>query len=714
MTVPDPNYPAGVLYGLQGGFLQQNNGNVSGQVFYYIALDQLQNGAPVACDSGSAIVTGTISGQTVTLTAAAETQAFLLTGTIQTNGSISGTFTTGGGQITSGGQTQVCGAATAQGGNQAWTAISVPSITGAISGTFHSTGIGLNNQDFQVTGSLSQGQNMGASSATVTGQLSFANPTTLVSMYPCFPSGYVNVNGQISGNTVILQLIGTDGSNDGQVGIAASSVPNSQGLTQVTFDPAMPSGYFLHSTNNAYQVTTKSCGSSVAEIGAICLGVNNTTVCQQPITFSPPTLTFAPQLLMCTSQNCPPNGEGTATTQTITLTNNQSPGGAPLTGLTLSFNPEANQSDFTELPDFSESDNCSSFLSSSTPGQSCTITITFTPQESCTWQPDQPGLPTVAGCPVSLTASLTVSSPVTNDNDSTFAVPITGSGLSFVQPSVKELDFGAEAVGEASEPQLLSFTNQSAYPVQILGSRSSPCVFSAKPTALPSPLVNDGAVGGLQVIITNNQSYVAGPPPTFFYNCDVDQKSELPNFQISSDSCTGMNLQPQASCSIELSFIPQPTYTQFATGLDYFLQMNSLQCGPLGASSDCEIDSGRVVAEIKANGFSPLRMTPAAGLDFGVSSAGKTTAAQTVTLFNDPSDPNTATVNFSGKFIVTGNFTETDDCPISFAPGSTCTLTVTGKPSVGFNQGAIEIFYTLGSSTTTPSPQFVYLRGTGQ
>jgi len=38
-------------------------------------------------------------------------------------------------------------------------------------------------------------------------------------------------------------------------------------------------------------------------------------------------------------------------------------------------------------------------------------------------------------------------------------VRITGTGLSFIQPSTAELDFGAEAFGEASLPQLLYFTN---------------------------------------------------------------------------------------------------------------------------------------------------------------------------------------------------------------------------------------------------------------
>jgi hypothetical protein len=716
MTPADPNYPASAQYGLQGGFLLQTNGKISGQVVYTIASDQLQNGLPVICDSGSAFVTGTVSGQNVTLSAVAGSQTFSLTGTLGSNGSITnGQFTTPGGMVAG----AVCGAPAPQGGSQVWSAVPVPVLSGSVTGSFHSTGLNLNNQEFQVTGTLNQGQNIGASRATVTGSLNFVDPTTLLSTYPCFPAGYVNVNGQISGNTVILQLIGSDGSSDGQIGIAASLVPNSTGLAQVTFDPTQNGAYLLHSTGQGYQVDTKSCrpaaGGSIGEFGFLCLGLNSTTACQQPITLSPAALVFSPQSLMCTAQNCPPNGLGAPTTQTIVLSNNRPPGAAPLTNLSLNFLPSSNQSDFTTVPNFTESDNCAAFLSSSTAGQSCNIIITFAPQEGCSWAPNTAGV-SVAGCPLPLTATLTVTSPVSADNNTSFAVPITGTGISFIQPSVKEIDFGAEALGEAGLPQLLSFTNQSAFPVQILGPRTVPCQYSAAPIPLPVPLINDSQVSGIQV--ATSVGYFPGPPPTVRYTCDADKTTQLPNFQIhtASDTCTGANLPPQGTCSLEIAFVPQPSYLQSGNGLDYFLELNTLQCNAQsgGASSDCEIDGGRFPVELKASGFSPLRMSPGAGLDFGTVPVGKTSAALSVTLFNDPADPNSATVNFAGKASVSGNYIETDDCPFTLAPGGTCTITVTFKPSgVGFNQGAVSLIYTLGSNMTG-NPQLVYLRGTGQ
>src|SRR5882762_1995617 len=63
--------------GLQGGFLLEKNGSVTGTVQYSVTLA----GQTVPCSSGTAPVTGTIKGQTETLTAVAGTQTFTFTGT---------------------------------------------------------------------------------------------------------------------------------------------------------------------------------------------------------------------------------------------------------------------------------------------------------------------------------------------------------------------------------------------------------------------------------------------------------------------------------------------------------------------------------------------------------------------------------------------------------------------------------------------------------
>jgi hypothetical protein len=677
MTAPPDNSFQG---GMQGGFLLLSKGSVTGGITYSVLLPPSQpGGVPTLCNSGSAPVTGSLNGQNVTLTAVAGTQTFTLTGTLSADGStILGTYSSTDGQ----------GCGTAQTGLP-WSATSVPPLTGSIQGNFHSSlNPVLRDQDFPVSGVLTQGENIGASNATITGTLNFQG-------YPCL--AFASVNGQISGNSVILQIIAPNGLNVGQIG----APPGFLNPSPVIYASTSGGGAVLQGTNG-YGVTTKSCpgGTLAGDIGNVCLALGNVTSCTQPILLSPASLTFPAQQV------------GSApTAQTITLTNTD-PSGTTLTGLSLMFNPQSGNtslfglSDFDGLPNFTSQDTCanppgSTFSLGSQ--QSCSITVSFSPQQSCPWLPSTAlGGEPPSACPFPLAASLTVNSPTSADSDKAFALPISGIGFSAIVPSTPELDFGAEAVGEMSASQLLTFTNQGANPVQILPALSSTCVNPPVGVlTLPRPLM-PGSIAGLQVdtgAITPNGS-------TINYNCDSDLTSKLPNFQVSADGCSGALLAPLASCSLQITFVPQPS-TPLIPALDYFLELNTLQCTS-STTSNCEIDSGRFPVELTANPPSPLRMTPGAGLDFGNQAKGHSSVPLTITLFNDPSDPNAATVNFTGN-LVRGDFAESDNCGTSLAPGSSCSMTVTFTPRiVGFDPGSITITYAVGQIQT------IHLRGTGQ
>ena len=58
------------LGGLQGGFVVQSGSSATGAAAYAVSSPQL----PIPCNTGSAAITGTISGQDVTITAVAGTQ----------------------------------------------------------------------------------------------------------------------------------------------------------------------------------------------------------------------------------------------------------------------------------------------------------------------------------------------------------------------------------------------------------------------------------------------------------------------------------------------------------------------------------------------------------------------------------------------------------------------------------------------------------------
>jgi len=689
--------------GLQGGFLLQTNNSVTGGAVYSVSLPSQTGGSPTICNSGSATITGTVNGQNVTLTAVAGSQTFTFTGSLSLDGStMVGSYTSTAG--TAGDGTTACG--TAQTGLQ-WSAVSVPPLFGAIQGSFHSTGgaAGLANQNFLVTGTLSQGQNIGASNATVTGTLNFVDPVSQLSDYPCFPGA--SVNGQISGSSVVLQIIGADGSNLGQIGGSS--------LGAVTYD-STPNGYVLHSAAGiAYAVNSPSCPgvglSNAGDSGNICLSLT-ASACQQPITLTPAFLVFPVQAL------------GSTITQTITLANND-PAGSTLNSLQLLWQTGngvfGGPSDFDGLPNFLEQDNCAS--SPGTPfnlatGQSCSIHVSFNPQESCPWIPFGTP-PSVLGaapafCPFPLTASLMVVTPFSADSDLKFAVAVSGYGASAIEPSTPELDFGAEAVSGSSLPQLLSFTNQGSTAVQILG--SAPCV-NVPPTSghntLPHPLLATSPVAGLQVVANGPGSVGGSITPvgtTIEYSCDSDPTTLHPNFQISSDTCTGTLLPAGGTCSLQVAYVPQ-LGTGLNAGLDYFLELNTVQCTST-VTSACEIDSGRFPVELRANPPSPLRMSPGAGLNFGIQAVGHAAPTQTITLFNDPTDPNSATITFVGKISAHGDYSESDDCPVTLPPGGSCTLTVGFKPKItGFDPGTLSINYT---PEPTGVPQTVYLRGTGR
>jgi hypothetical protein len=166
---------------------------------------------------------------------------------------------------------------------------------------------------------------------------------------------------------------------------------------------------------------------------------------------------------------------------------------------------------------------------------------------------------------------------------------------------------------------------------------------------------------------------------------------------------------------VQVAYVPQPN-TAINSGLDFFLELNTVQCtnAPNEPPSPlyCEIDSGRFPVELKANIPSPLRMSPGAGLEFGNQPKGTTSAPLTVTLLNDPNLANPQTVTFVGRIAAQGNYSETDDCPVMLAPGSSCTLSVTFTPSgTGFESGTLTISY---SPEPTGQPQVVYLRGVGR
>ena len=733
MSGPPDNSFTGVL---QGGFLLQDavgiNGSskVHGNINYLIT----NAGTTTPCGRGAALVNGTINSNLVTLTATAGTETFTLNGTLGTDGSsMAGTYSfEAGTDATTGGP---CG--TAQMG-LAWSAKLVPAIAGDVQGFLHSSVGTFNGQNITLTGNLNQDANIGSASAAVTGWLTFQG-------YSCLGSSHqsVTVTGSISGDSLLLYLFSDSGVNIGYIGQLPGTTDTS---TAANFASIASGGYAVQGTG-AYGVTTKSCPSgtsSAGDRGNVCLGFG-TSACTQPVSLystvepppgSIPTDYVAPTL---TSVSFPPVLLGAnPSSQTVAITNTD-PSGLSVTGLTLVWTPFVGTqlfsgfSDFNGLPNFTEQDTCAaggtwtggSWNSNSfnlAPRQSCLVTFTFSPQQSCTWIPVvagslHPGTPpsqcppflgsSVSSPPV-LQGSLRVMSPKSADSLKSFLLLVSGVGMSAIVPSTPELDFGSEAVSESSAPQSLSFTNRGLGPVQILAPTSTPCVGTH---TVPQD-AQLGLLSGLQVV-QGLASLDVNPkePHSVVVDCDSDSSTGLPNFQISSDSCSGKLLMPQEACSLKISYVPQSNaVTGF--GQDYFLGLNTQLCSGAG-QSNCEIDSGRFPVELKTVDPSPLRMTPGAGVDFGYQVRGTYSTPMTVTLTNDSNDPHAGTVQFNG-IVVSGDYQEMDDCGSSLDPGKSCTVTVVFNPSTsGFDPGSIKISISTPGYPST-SLQTITLRGFGQ
>jgi hypothetical protein len=160
-------------------------------------------GANAVC-AGVSLITGSITGQNVSLTLNVYGTDIGLTGAISTDGtSMSGDYQ---------GPTGACFDNPTTG---TWNAFLVPTLNGNFTGTITNstymtdlTGVSPP-APIQVSGTMTQSDNAGASNASLTGTISAAG-------YPCFANA--TMTGTISGQNVYLQLYGYNGTEIGTLG----------------------------------------------------------------------------------------------------------------------------------------------------------------------------------------------------------------------------------------------------------------------------------------------------------------------------------------------------------------------------------------------------------------------------------------------------------------------------------------------------------------
>lgn len=527
------------------GFAQQAGSSVNGSVSFLIPNVTNPSAPPCA---GAAPLTGSFDGQNVNLSVNQNGQMLTLTGTGSADlSSLSGTYTSAAG---------TCEPAE----NGLWTAVLIKPIVGSFQGVLHSVSsnsYSLQDKDFQVTGTLTQGANTGASSATLTGTITATN-------YQCFSTAALN--GTVSGSRVRLSIIGISGLQVGEMGAAVGSqVPGGATIS--------PDGLTLQGLNTLgtgyFMADTKACPfvNQSFDYGNFCLNFGSATSCVEPLSPTPNNLTF-PTLLV---------GDQTGPTQMITVTNQTSVASAQPISVTMTI---AGLTSLDSPKDFSiVSQNCDPTQPTPPPQgpfqvvmasqATCTLGIKFVASGSCPLDPTA-GPP--AKCPLPRTAQLLLADTLdpTTDPNNPHAVSLVGVGQSAIIPSVGELDF---LPSQANTLQTITFTNQTQaaagevvtiLPTSINPSTGQPCAYPTSP----------GTPSGLQIV-----DFIFGA-------CDgVPEGTVQQNFRIQPDNCSGKTLNPGDTCTVGITFTPQTTAL-----IDVFLQINS-----------SEPDTGRFLMELKGN-----------------------------------------------------------------------------------------------------------------
>lgn len=378
----------------------------------------------------------------------------------------------------------------------------------------------------------------------------------------------------------------------------------------------------------------------------------------------------------------------------------------------------------TNASEFAETDNCNGHTL--TKSQTCTVNVTYTPSAAG-----------VATAQVNLTDNGNNSPQVVNLTGTLTAVGLSSTAVSFppqlvgttsatqtvtldntstsTKISIFALEFGGLAPGDFAETDncvstgtippggtctiLLTFTpTAQGYRTAILSINDSSAgpqtinligigtVAQVAPASLtwPPQIVGTGAAKSVQVTNSSASSSLQFSGIQFS-GADITDFSE-------SDNCLSQGmLPPGGSCTITVNFAPTAVGTRTAT-LTVF------------------DDQGLSQQQINLTGTGTIVQLSTTNLAFGNEAVGQSTS-QPVTVTN----ASTSTVLHITGIAIGGtnasNYIEIDNCVStgSIAPGASCTITVTFKPTAnGFRTANLSITDDGGGS-----PQTVVLTGTG-
>ena len=371
---------------------------------------------------------------------------------------------------------------------------------------------------------------------------------------------------------------------------------------------------------------------------------------------------------------------------------------------------------------YSQTSNCTG--ATLTPGQTCSISVTFSP--------------TVTG---SMPGAITVYDTAVG---APHVVSLSGSGILALSLS-GNLTFAATNVGSTSNSQTMSLTNNQSQSVTFtwatsgdfsaVGSSSTPCngTLAAKTkcsfAVSFSPTTNGVIKGDLTITPTPSGNIVVGGLTGTGQNGTTAPLTFTPaslgfgNVGLNTTSSKTTTIKNVSSATIDISSV---------TGSGYYVATPSgaTPCGgnllagktctvtvtftPLTTGSNLGgvtvIDNASISTQVQdatGTGVLDITLSPTS-INFGTVTVGSTSAVSVVTVTN-----NLLTAVPINSVVASGDFISTTGggipCGTSVPANSTCTLGVEFSPSVtGSISGALTFSYAAGSS-----PQVVSLSGTG-
>ena len=390
---------------------------------------------------------------------------------------------------------------------------------------------------------------------------------------------------------------------------------------------------------------------------------------------SGPALTVTPSNLVFNSQQL----NTTSATQTVNLSNSGS--AVTISSVTVSAGA------------FAQTNSCTNIGT----GSSCNISVTFTPTSAGTQ-----------------TGTLTITD---NAPGSPHTVALSGNGVGqpAVTLSLASLDFGSQNVGTTSATQTVNMSNTGAGPLAIASiaatgdytvtnncgnnlivGASCTLTISFHPTgantragavnitdnAPGSPQsialtgVGDGAVASLSLSSLTFGSQTVGTTTTAQTVTLTNTGNVILNItsiastnpQFAQTNNCSSTLAADTSCTISVTFSPTATGSQ-----DGYITVAT------GVSTQNVSLSG--------SGTGPFGSVTPTSLSFGSVGLGTPSATQTVTF----SSTGTTALTISG-ISISGDFSQTNNCPASLAFGSNCTIQVTFTPTAaGSRSGSLFI-----------------------